>query len=172
MDEAENVFPLDISERAPGARPWKFRPDGYLVVILAGDDEARQAEGALVGVGFASRDIKRYAGKQILATYEVYKGQRDLADKVVGVVADDLEGRDLYLDYAKKDRCALWLRVDELKVARALRALADYDYLHTRYYGVKSETDYHVSEQRIPSDLDGNADDEEFRRGYPAEPDR
>ena len=33
MEEDENVFPLDITERKPGARPWKFRPDGYLVVV-------------------------------------------------------------------------------------------------------------------------------------------
>ena len=149
MEEDENVFPLDITERKPGARPWKFRPDGYLVLVLSDEDEAHRAEAALVATGFASRDIKLYPGKQILATFEVYKEQRDLADKVVGVVTDDLEGRDLYLDYAREDRCALWLRVEETKVAAALRVLADYDYLHTRYYGARTVTDYHLSESEI-----------------------
>ena len=146
MDEGENIFPLDITEREPGQRPWKFRPEGYLVVMLSDEDEAQRAEAALVGDGFASHDIKLYPGEQILATFEIYRGQRDVADKVVGAVTDDFEGRDLYLDYAREDRCALWLRVPESKVPKALRVLADCDYLHTRYYGVKTETDYHLSE--------------------------
>jgi hypothetical protein len=147
MDEGENVFPLDITERAPGQRPWRFRPEGYLVVMLSDEDEAKRAEAALVADGFASHDIKLYPGEQILATYhEIYKPQRDLADKVVGAVTDDIEGRDLYLDYAHQGRCALWMRLsDESLVAKALRVLADREYLHTRYYGVETETDYHVS---------------------------
>jgi len=145
MNETQNVFPLDITEREPGARPWKFRPDGYLVVVLSDEDEAQRAQESLVGVGFAVRDIKLYPGKQILATFEVYKEQRDVADKVAGVIRDDIEGRDLYLNYAREGRCALWLRVDEDKVPKALRALADHHYLHTRYYGDKSETDYNLS---------------------------
>jgi hypothetical protein len=81
-----------------------------------------------------------------LATYEVYKGQRDLADRIVGAVADDSEGRELYLRYAREDRCALWMRIpDESLVPKALRVLADRDYLHTRYYGADTETDYHVT---------------------------
>jgi hypothetical protein len=148
MDDDENVFPLDITERAPGERPWKFRPEGYLVVMLSDDDEAQRGESALVADGFASHDIKRYPGEQILATYhEIYKGQRDLADKVVGAVTDDIEGRDLYLDYAREGRSALWIRIpDERLVPKALRVLADRDYLHARYYGVDTETDYHVSQ--------------------------
>ena len=145
MEEADNVFPLDITERAPGERAWKFRPEGYLVLVLAGEDEARRAEAALVTVGFAPRDIKVYPSEQILATYEIYKGQKGFADKTVGVVTDDIEGRDLYLDYAREGRCGLWLRVPEDKVAKALRVLADHHYLHTRYYGGTTETDYHLS---------------------------
>ena len=86
MSEGENVFPLDITEREPGARPWKWRPEGYLVAMLSDEDEAKRAEADLVADGFASRDIKLYTGEQILATFEIYKQQRDLADKVVGVV--------------------------------------------------------------------------------------
>ena len=148
MTEVENIFPLDITDREPGERPWKFRPEGYLVVMLSDEDEAKRAEAALVEDGFASRDIKLYTGEQILATYhEIYKGQRDLADKVVGAVTDDIEGRDLYLEYAREDRSALWVRIpDEGLVPKALRVLAGRDYLHTRYYGAESETDYHISD--------------------------
>jgi len=144
MKEEDNVFPLDITERKPGERPWTFRPDGYLVVMLSDEAEAQRAEEALVADGFASRDVKLYPGEQILATFEVYQGQRDLADKVAGLVRDDIEGRDLYLQHAREGRCGLWLRVDEDRVARALRALSDYDYLHARYYGAKSVTDYRL----------------------------
>ena len=147
MDEVENVFPLDITDREPGERPWKFRPQGYLVVMLSDEDEAQRAETALVESGFASHDIKLYTGEQILATYhEIYKRQRDLADKVVGAVTDDIEGRNLYLDCARADRSALWIRIPESLVPKALRVLADRDYLHTRYYGAGSETDYHISD--------------------------
>jgi hypothetical protein len=51
MDESENTFPMDITD--PSSRPWHFRPEGYLVVILAGTEEARRAEAALVEGGFA-----------------------------------------------------------------------------------------------------------------------
>jgi hypothetical protein len=146
MDENEATFPMDITERDPSSRAWKFRPEGYLVVILSDADEARVAEAALVAHGFAPNDVKLYTGEQILANYEVYKGQRDLVNKIVGAVADDAEGRDLYLDYAREDRCALWMRIpNEDLVPKALRALADRNYLHTRYYGVEKHTDYRVS---------------------------
>jgi hypothetical protein len=54
MDESENTFPMDITD--PSSRPWNFRPEGYLVVILAGTEEAERAEAALVEGGFAHRD--------------------------------------------------------------------------------------------------------------------
>jgi hypothetical protein len=34
---------------------------------------------------------------------------------------------------------------DESEVPKALRVLADYDYLHSRYYGSRQQNDYHVS---------------------------
>jgi hypothetical protein len=145
MDEDENTFPMDIITDL-AARPWKFRPEGYLVVILADTEEGQRAESALVEGGFASRDVKLYTGKQILDNYEVYKERRTVAGKMAGSVVDDQEGRELYLDYAREDRCALWMRLpDEAEVPKALRLLADYDYLHTRYYGSEGQTDFHIS---------------------------
>ena len=144
MNETENTFPMDITD--PSSRPWSFRPEGYLVVILAGTEEAQQAEAALVAKGFAPRDVKLYTGKQILENHEDYMGRRGVTSKVVGYLADDVEGRELYLGYAREDRCALWLRVpDEADVPKALRVLADHNYLHTRYYGSEHQTDFHVS---------------------------
>jgi hypothetical protein len=66
--------------------------------------------------------------------------------KVVGTVADDREGRELYLGYAREDRCVLWMRLpDETDVPKALRVFADHNYLHTRYYGAEQQTDFHLS---------------------------
>jgi hypothetical protein len=145
MDEDENAFPMDsITDLA--ARPWKFRPEGYLVVILADTEEAQRAKEALVGGGFAPQDVKLYTGEQILENYEVYNEQRTVTGKVVGSVVDDQEGRELYLAYAREDRCALWLRIpNEAGVPKALRVLADHDYVHTRYYGSERQTDFNVS---------------------------
>ena len=68
MDESENTFPMDITD--PSSRPWNFRPQSYLVVILAGTEEAQRAKAALVDRGFAPRDINLYTGKQILDNHE------------------------------------------------------------------------------------------------------
>ena len=146
MDESENAFPMDFYDRDLSPRPWKFRPKGYLVVILSDGDEAQRAEASLVSHGFAPRDVKLYTGKQILESYEVYVGRRTTTDKVVGSVVDDSEGRELYLAYAREDRCAMWVRIpDEEDVPKALRVLADHAYVHTRYYGSEQQTDFHVS---------------------------
>jgi hypothetical protein len=144
MDGTENTFPMDITDSS--SRPWNFRPEGYLVVILAGTEEAERAEAALVARGFAPRDIKLYSGKQILDNHAEYMGRRGVTSKAVGSVADDVEGRELYLGYAREDRCALWLRLsDETDAPKALRVLADHQYLHTRYYGSERQTDFHIS---------------------------
>ena len=146
MDEDKTIFPMDIIDRDPSFRPWNFRPQGYLVVILANPEEARRAETALVANGFAPQDIKLYTGEQILKTNERYNQQRGVASKALGVFGDDVEGRELYLSYAREDRCVMWVRIpDEGNVPKALRVLADYDYLHTRYYGDESQHDFHIS---------------------------
>jgi hypothetical protein len=146
MDESENTFPMDFYVEDLSPRPWKFRPEGYLVVILSDADEGQRAEAALVAEGFAPRDVKLYTGKQILANYEVYAGRRTITDKVAGPVIDDTEGKELYLGYAREDRCAMWVRIpNEDDVPKALRVLADFQYLHTRYYGDEKQTDYQIS---------------------------
>jgi hypothetical protein len=123
----------------------ELKPEGYLVVILADDDEAQRAQADLVTHGVAPRDVKLYTGKQILENYEVYAVRRNVTDKVVGSVVDDSEGRELYLDYARQGRCAMWVRIpNEEDVPRALRVLANHNYVHTRYYGSEQQTDFTV----------------------------
>jgi hypothetical protein len=145
MDERENTFPMDFYVRDSSPHPWKFKPEGYLVVILSDADEAQRAEADLVTNGFAPQDVKLYTGKQILENYEVFASRRTTTDKVVGSVVDDSEGRELYLSYARDDRCAMWVRIpNEEDVPKALRVLADHDYVHARYYGSDQQTDFQV----------------------------
>jgi hypothetical protein len=73
-------------------------------------------------------------------------GRRNATGKVVGSFVDDSEGRELYLGHVRQDRCAMWVRTpDEENVPKALRALADHNYVHTRYYGSGQQTDFNVS---------------------------
>ena len=75
----------------------------------------------------------------------MYTGRRTTTDKVVGSVVDDSEGRELYLGYAREDRCAMWVRIPyEEHVPKALRVLADHDYVHARYYGSRQQSDFKV----------------------------
>lgn len=123
------------------------------MVILADPDEAQRAETALVRKVFAPRDIKLYTGEQILKNHELSMGRRTALNKAVGAVADDVEGRSLYLAYGREDRCAMWVRLpDEDNVLKALRVLADFDYLHARNYGHGEQHDLHVTgrAQRMP----------------------
>jgi hypothetical protein len=144
MDESDNVFPMDVTD--PSSRPWKFQATGFLVAILADTAEAQRAEVALIEGGFLPQDIKLYTGNQTLENNVVYMERRDVTAKVVGAIIDDSEGLELYLDYAREDRCALWLRLpDESVVPKVLRVLADFDYLHARYYGDDKHTDFHIS---------------------------
>ncbi len=143
MVDGENPFPMDVIDPS---RPLNFRPQGYLVVILAGLEEAQRAQTALVDAGFDLADIKLYTAEEILANYEAYASARGLTAKVLGAVVDDAEGRDLYLAYAREGRSAMWLRVpDDSNVRKALTVLADHDYLHARHYGNETQTDFHIS---------------------------
>jgi len=145
MNEGENTFPMDFYVQDSSPRPWKFRPTGYLVVILSDADEAERGEADLVTRGFAPRDVKLYTGRQILENYEVYAARRKTTDKVVGSIVDDSEGRELYLDYLVRVvlRCGYASQTRE-DVPKALRVLANHDYVHTRYYGSEQQTDFKV----------------------------
>ena len=143
MGEQDITFPMDVTD---SSRPWKFKPEGYLVVILTGISEARRALSALVEGGFGDRDIKVYSGEQILENDAVNMRRRGVASRLLGPVTDQTGGRDLYLGYAREGRSALWLRLlNEDAVSKALRVLADYDYVHARYYGFNKWEDFLVS---------------------------
>ena len=147
MDEDETTFPMDVTDDDPSSRPWNYRPEGYLVEIIADIQEGKRAEAALKEAGFSAKDIKLYTGKQILDNQVEYIGRRSALTKLLSaIVAEDVEGRDLYLAYAREDRCAMWVRIpDEGRVANALRVLANFDCLHARYYGLGWQHDFHIS---------------------------
>jgi hypothetical protein len=147
MREDETTFPMDVTEEDPSSRPWNYRPEGYLVEIMADIKEGRRAQAALTEAGFAPKDIKLYTGKEILDNQAVYVGRRSVMTKLVAwIFAEDVEGLELYLSYAREDRCAMWVRIpDEGRVSQAFRVLADFDCLHARYYGHDGHRDFHIS---------------------------
>ena len=147
MSGDETTFPMDVGDEDPSSRPWNYRPENYLVEIIADIQEGRRAQAALTEAGFEPKDIKLYSGRQILENQEVYARRRSLFTKLLAAfVAEDVEGRELYLAYAREDRCAMWVRIpEEGRVVDALRVLADFDCLHARYYGRDEQHDFHIS---------------------------
>jgi len=144
MDE-DIRWPMDF-DRQPGRGPnLVFRPTGFLVVMLVGADEARAAASALMESGFAERDLKLYTSEEILANYDRYVEDRTVPERLAGVVTDDVEGRDLYLSYAREGRSALWMRIpDEQDVRKALQVLSGHPYVHSRYYGASGVQDVNL----------------------------
>ena len=147
MSADETTFPMDVGDEDPSSRPWNYRPENYLVEIIADIHEGRRAQAALTEAGFEPKDIKLYTGRQILDNQEEYIRRRSLFTKLLAAfVAEYEEGRELYLAYAREDRCAMWVRIaDEGRVVDALRVLADFDCLHARYYGRDQQHDFHIA---------------------------
>lgn len=141
MSDDETIWPMD-----PSLSPLVFRPQGYLVAILADSEEGERAKTTLTSAGYEPENMILYSGEEILANHELYEERRSVGGRIVGAVTDDTEGREMYLGYAREGRCALWVRIpDERDVPKALRALAEHDLLHTRYYGDERQDDIHIS---------------------------
>jgi hypothetical protein len=141
MDEGIR-WPMDFDRKPGRGANLVFRPQGFLVVMLPGEDEAHRARSALQDAGFAEIDLKLYTSEEILANYERYVKDRTVPERLTGSLTDDVEARDLYLSYAREGRCALWMHIpDETRVAKALRVLADHPYVHFRYYGANGMDD-------------------------------
>jgi hypothetical protein len=122
-----------------------FNPQGFLVAILEDVDQAEQARTALAEAGFAESDLRVYTGPQILDSWERFRADRSLAQRVVGAVTDDPATIEAYFGYAREGRCALWVHVhDDADAGRAVRCLADHQVLHIRHYGHNSQHDIHI----------------------------
>jgi HSP20 family molecular chaperone IbpA len=147
MDEHEVAWPTGMSDQDPAARdrPLVFNPQGFLVAILEDDDQAEQARATLAEAGFAERDLRVYTSQQILDSWERFQAERSLAQRVAGAVTDDPDTIELYFGSARQGRSALWVRVpEEADAKRAVRALADNQVLHIRYYGQDRQDDIHI----------------------------
>ena len=65
---------------------------------------------------------------------------------VAWILAEDVEGRELYLAYARQGRCGMWVRIpDDGRVPEALLVLADFDCLFARYYGRDEQHDFNLA---------------------------
>ena len=147
MNANEVVWPTGMSDQDPAARdrPLVFNPQGFLVAILEDADQAEQARVALAEAGFAERDLRVYTSQQILDSWERFQAERSLAQRVAGAVTDDPDTIELYFGYARQGHAALWVHVpDEADAKKAIRALADHEVLHIRYYGHDRQDDLHI----------------------------
>jgi hypothetical protein len=147
MSANEVAWPTGMSDHDPAARdrPLVFNPQGFLVAILEDADQAEQAKATLVEAGIADRDLRVYTSQQILDSWERFKAERSLAQRVAGAVTDDPDTIELYFGYARAGRAALWVHVpDDDDADRAVRALADHQVLHFRHYGHNSQQDLHI----------------------------
>jgi hypothetical protein len=81
----------------------------------------------------------------VLDSWERFKAERSLAQRVAGAVTDDPDTIEFYFGYARQGRSALWVHVpDDADAKRAVRALADHQVLHLRHYGHDSQQDIHI----------------------------
>src|SRR5215211_8216544 len=146
MSANEVVWPTGMSDD-PSARerPLFFNPQGFLVAILEDAGQAEQAKATLAEAGFAETNLRVYTSSQILDSWERFQAERSLAQRVAGAVTDDPDPIEQYFGYARQGRSALWVRVpDEVDADRAVRALADHQVLHIRYYGRDRQDDIHI----------------------------
>jgi hypothetical protein len=147
MSANQVAWPTGMSDQDPAARdrPLFFNPQGFLVAVLEDADQAEQAKAALAAAGFADRDLRVYPSQEILDSWERFRAERSLAQRVAGAVTDDPETIELYFGYARAGRAALWVHVpDDDDADRAVRDLADYQVLHFRHYGHHSQQDLHI----------------------------
>jgi hypothetical protein len=147
MDDHEVVWPTGMSDQDPAARerPLVFNPQGFLVAILEGADQAEQAKTTLAEAGFAERDLRVFTSQEILDSWQRFQVERSLAQRVAGAVTDDPDTIEQYFGYARQGRSALWVHVpDDTDAKRAVRALADHRVLHFRHYGHGSQQDLHM----------------------------
>jgi hypothetical protein len=145
MTDEAIVWPMGMTDRNLSDRPMVFRPQGFLVAILADADEANRAVDALRSAGFADRTLRIYTSQQILADGDLYSAQRTMLRRVVGALTDDQETIALYFGHARNGCSALWIHVDDdAEANRAIRGLADFETLHIRHYGHHRQTDFRL----------------------------
>src|SRR3954451_1431595 len=123
MSDDDVIWPTGLSDRDPAARsrPFVFRPQGFLVAILEGIEQAERARATLVSAGFADGDLRVYSGEEMLSSWERFRAERGVARRVAGALTDDPATIELYFGYARAGRSALWVHVpDDAAADRAV----------------------------------------------------
>ena len=142
--DGEIVWPWGMTGRDPDPadRPWVFRPQGFVLLVLEDDDEVARATESLAGTGFRADHQRAYPGRQLLEDRERWVAQQSLARRVVENATIDQEAVDLLVDHARRGRAFLWVVTPTRDDAnRAIRALADHRVQFVRYYGERSVED-------------------------------
>ncbi len=148
VNESEIVWPWGMSDTDPdpASRPWVFKPQGFLVVVLAGTAEAERAGTALEAAGFPDVHRRIYTGEQVMDARRRFVAQQGAGRRLVEKLTIDADVLQLFIDYAESGRAFLWIRVPKREDAnRAIRALGGHEVLHYRYYGENSVEDIHLS---------------------------
>ena len=146
--DSEIVWPWGMTDRDPdpASRPWVFKPEGFLVVVLADTAEAERADAALGEAGFPDGHRRIYTGAQVMDERQRFVAQQGAGRRLVEKLTIDTDVLQLFIDYAESGRAFLWVRVPQRADAnRAIRALGGHQVLHYRYYGDSSVEDIHVS---------------------------
>ena len=147
MDEEEVVWPWGMTDRDPdpATRPWVFNPRGFMVAVLDDPATADRAADDLRRAGFADRDLRTYAGQEVLEDRERFLAPQGVLRRAVGTLTSDSEAVELFVGYARAGRAFLWAHVPDREDAnRAVRALSKHDVLHLRHYGHDSLEDIHI----------------------------
>lgn len=147
MSDGDVVWPWGLSDRDPdpSSRPWVFNPRGFLLAVLADDDEAARAGDALLEAGFAEAHQRTYSGAQLLEDRERFIAQQGVARRIVENLTIDTEAVERLLGYARTGHAFVWVVAPHKEDAnRAIRALADLRVPFFRYYGDRGVEDLHM----------------------------
>ena len=146
--DSEFDWPWGMSESDPdpASRPWVFRPEGFLVVVLSDAHEAERASTALGAAGVPDGHRRIYTGEQVMDERQRFVAQQGAGRRLVEKLTIDADVLQLFIDYAESGRAFLWVRVPRREDAnRAIRAMGGHQVLHYRYYGDNSVEDIHLS---------------------------
>ncbi len=146
--DSEIVWPwgMDDTDPDPASRPWVFKPEGFLVVVLEDAGEAERASITLGGAGFPDDHLRIYTGEQVMDERRRFVAQQGAGRRLVEKLTIDTDVLQLFIDYAESGRAFLWVRVPRREDAnRAIRTLGGHRVLHYRYYGDNSVEDIHLS---------------------------
>ena len=114
-----------------------FYPEGYIVAAFEDRGSAERAASALQGAGRAGHEVRLFSGEETLANHEEFMGQRNLGQRVAGLLASEEQlASDEYLDLARQGHYFLIVHApDQVEIDRASPLLKEHGAHHIRHYG-------------------------------------